>query len=196
MKTGISIKWVGFVSLIGWGLTSITWADAEWRGGTLTYSPDRWPSRWSSVVRQAPRDDDRAYGYGYRDRRDRQDNPWAHDSSMLFDVPEATRPWGEPPRKSRRQQERARSYREQARPEYRRNPGYEQYPAYGLNPYAGMAAPVYPGLGFGYAPPVVAPGLTYPYGVSPLLTPTVPGAYPYGVYPGRPGGLNWPMGAW
>lgn len=204
MRKGIYIILTGFISLLGWAMAAPSLAEPALHAEPLTYSPDRWPARWSAIIRQnQATGDEHAYGYGsYQGRSVRHENPWAHDSSVLFEVPaggQGHRPWGEPPRKTRRQQARTGGYREQRRAVY-----YNPYPYAGM---AGMVPQAYPGLGY------MSPfgglgglgmggfGLANPYGVSPLLGSPLLGGYPYAGYPymgspGGMGGMNWPFGAW
>ena len=207
MNKSSYIKLTGVLALLGWTLGNSCLAEP------LSYSPDRWPSRWSSIVQQGDVNRDRpGYGYGYdnrdnyRGRTVRQDNPWAHNSSVLFDVPSAQRPWGEPPRQRRREQRRD-YYRDQARalpPAMNRyeNPGY----AYGNNYGYGAGLPsVNPAAGLAYQYTQPTSSLTWPYAVSPLLaSPLVTSpllgspllGYPYGGYPLGVTGMNWPFAAW
>lgn len=214
MRKGTYIKLAGFISLLGWVMAAPSLAEPALHAEPLAYSPDRWPSRWSAIIRQnQATGDEHAYGYGsYQARPVRHENPWAHDSSVLFEVPagQGHRPWGEPPRKTRRQQARAGYYRDQRRAVYRSNPLYNPYRYAGMAGMAGMVPQAYPGLGymnpFGGLGGLGGFGLANPYGVSPLLgSPLLPppllGGYPYAGYPsmGYPagmGGMNRPFGAW
>ena len=197
MKSSTYSTVAGFTSLLIWAMATPSLAEP------LAYSPDRWPARWSTIVQQNQAiEDDHAYGYGnYQAQPVRHENPWTHDSSVLFHIPAVVdqRPWGAPPRKSRRQM-RADRYREQRRPVYRSNRLYNPYRYAGMT---GMMPQAYPGLGYmnsfgglgGF-------GMVNPYGISPLLSSPLmmsplPGSYPYaGGYPVGMGGMNWPLGAW
>ena len=160
----------------------------------LSYSPDRWPARWSAIVQQnqAPTEQS-AYGYGYQKQTVRQENPWAHDGSTLFKLPANQRPWGQPPRKSRRER-RAVYYRDSGQVSNRSNYRYMQ------SPYMGGMSSMYPVSGFAYGYPVGGSGRSYLYGGSPLLAPPLAsypyGAYPYVGYPPGLAGMNWPFGGW
>ena len=203
MKNNTYLKQAGLIMLISWILIAPSLAAPVSHGESLAYSPDRWPARWSAIIRQNQAIDARqtnATGR-YTTQTVRQENPWAHDSSVLFSVPSGHRPWGEPPRKTYRQRTRSQSYRDQRRPVYRQ-PTLHQ-PAYG----AGIMPQTMTGMAYpsAYGIPAV-PGLGYPlpygygYGVSPLLgspllAPPLLG-YPYTAYPLGMRGMNWPFGAW
>ncbi len=192
----------------------------------VTYSPDRWPSRWSSVVETEPtpagrrRSASRVDGSYYVDsfgqippRYERERSAPVRDH--LFEIPSESRPWGELPRSTRRSY---RSYDRHYRPCYEQRgtasyspstpPGYAaggylhpySYPAY---PYAGN---VYGAGGYGlggWGNPYAGGGLPGPAWGYPGVTPGL-GMYPgypiygapYGGYPSGLTGMNWPFGAW
>lgn len=196
MKNSTYIKLAGLIGLIGCSMTATSLAESLLHAGSVSYSPDRWPARWSTIVQQNQAiENGNAYGYGnYQTRPVRHENPWAHDSSVLFKVPAGHRPWGAPPRKTRRQV-RADRYRDQRRPMYRPSPMYNQYG------YGGMMPQSYPGLG--YMRPfgsLGSSGLANPYGISPMLRSPLLASpymgYPAATYPVGMGGMNWPFGAW
>jgi len=216
MSKGRYLILAGSIGLLGWSMTGSSLAEP------LSYSPDRWPARWSAIVQQNQVPSTQpTYGYGSYQKqpaRQQQENPWAHNGSSLFKVPASQRPWGEPPRKSRR--DRRKTYYRDQRPSFNRS-----NPRYSTSPYAAGISPAYPGSAFGYGYPTGGLGLAYPYGVSPLLTGPLPaasllgspllaaplatsplmaypyganlyGAYPYNAYAPGAGTANWPFGAW
>jgi len=194
IDTGIIKKLAGVTGLCACVISSNSLAEP------LTYSADRWPARWSSIVQQVPvYQASSAYAYGResvqvhsQQAHSRQDNPWVHTGSGLFEVPVAHRPWGEPPRQQQRRRERTLSYRDRSMPMSAQN--YD-YPASGF----GYGAPTFPTAYSapmsGYSYPYTGFAPAFPYGASPLLgSPLL--TYPYGVHPLGMGGMNWPFGAW
>ncbi|MBI1424682.1 MAG: hypothetical protein GC149_14645 [Gammaproteobacteria bacterium] len=154
---------------------------------TVTYSPEQWPKRWSSAIRQQQ-------SGRYPERNEEQmlnDNEGEtfSDEDLFLNSPEDRR--YEPRRKRHRAwNRRSRDAGFQSRYRERRyaddvrgyparqspypaypyaygSPGYMSYPAYGL-PYSGYGLygvdPLltYPGMGWGY-PSLLGPSLGYPY---------------------------------
>ena len=196
MKTGIKYKLAGVIGLLACVANTNALADP------LTYSSDRWPSRWSSVVQQAPASS-QAYGYGDSQRQvqRQQNNPWVHNSSTLFDIPAADRPWGQPPRKSQRRRSRETYYRQAVVGMNHMGSMHNAY-GYGAGLPGAYTQPVYSnpytagltgvGMPYGVSPLLASPLLASPLVTSPLL------GYPYGAHPLSTGlgRMNWPFGAW
>jgi hypothetical protein len=189
------------ILLSGLGLAIVFMVQAQSEEDrNLYYSPDHWPARWSSAVRQQE-------GSVFPDRRattDQREDDFISDED-LFARPGRSRKWDELGKANDWQRIDAfdgRKFRE--RRDYRFNQGLALppygYPATGPA-YRTMYPPPYYGAGpmgwdpvLGYGglgyPPVGMPIVNYPY----IGFPLVGGAYP-GYY-GAPGGFNYPFGPW
>lgn len=176
-------------------MSSSCFADNRDRG--ISYSPDHWPSRWSSAIRQQ-----QSGGYPTR-KIERTPPPELPSTGSLTGVSEQDLFYS-PERNSFRQNRTTRS----DSPHYlRENRSYtreSRKPAYA---YYGMPPAVYsyPGYANGLANIATDPVLGHP-GVGIPIMPGIPYGYPFMglgpvyypgmVYPGSMGMWNPPFGAW
>ncbi len=183
------------------GTSSQLYADSQSRG--LSYSPDHWPNRWSSAIRQQQ-------GGKYPTRQLKQTPPPALPEEEggvleqdLFYSPSAHDGYGQ--RRTNRntrwnrfdnQLPYYRQFRD-ARREARRGAfAYHGMPALQQSHYGRVAT----GFPYGTSPLGIDPVLGHP-GIGIPIMPGTPYGYPFAGYPyaGYPGGMgmwNPPFGAW
>lgn len=184
------------------GLNSQLYADGS-RG--LSYSPDHWPDRWSSTIRQQQTGK-------YPTRELRQSPPPALPDETsgvseqdLFYSPSMQNRYG---RRHFDRDQRLDRFNDQV-PQYRRLRDRRREVRESAFAYRGMPAPQYGHYGSPYS---AFPYGTSPLGIDPVLghpgigIPIMPGTpygypflgYPYGGYPGGMGMGMWnpPFGAW
>ena len=163
--------------------------------GSLSYSPDRWPSRWSAAIQQNNDWRGSELNRGGQSVEPRNVNPWAPESKALFDTPmssraTASRPWGDTPREDRRERERT-GYSREGTP-YAYGSGFDPY--YGHYMPQSFYMPGLPGLGYGGYPGSlgrsVMPGMGYPYLGSSSYS------QPYRSSPFGLGRMGWPFSRW
>lgn len=185
------------------GVNSQSLAESQYRG--LSYSPDHWPKRWSSTIRQQQNGK-------YPTRQIKQMPPpelpeqgSGVSEQDLFYSPSIHDRYGQ--RRADRLQRfddelsKFREFRDATREARRAAFAYHGMPALQYGNYAGA----YSGFPYGTAPLGIDPVLGHPGIGIPIMPGTPYGypfvGYPYGGFPytGYPGGLgmmNPPFGAW
>jgi len=181
----LSVLWLGCLSVA-------VYADSA-RGG-VSYSPEHWPQRWSSAIRQ--QQDGR-----FPTREKPQTPPPKQYESVseqdLFYMPTERQGYGYEHRQDRFEdrQSRHRYLREAHR--LSRDAAYayhDMYPMYGNMGGFGGGYAGYGGFPYGTAPLGIDPVLGSP-GIGIPIMPGTPYGFPYGGYPGV-GFWNPPFGAW
>jgi len=166
---------------------------ADSRSGAVTYSPENWPNRWSSAIRQ--QQDGGRYPTRQKPTKPilREDKTESVSEDDLFYLPT-----GRHGHKFDRRLERfddhlsrQRYYRDAQR--MSRDAAYAYHDFYPAYPYAGFAGP-YNGFPYGTAPMGIDPVLGSP-GIGIPIMPGTPFGYPFVGYPGVWGGYP-PFGVW
>lgn len=176
------------------GFYQLVHADTHRRG--LTYSPDHWPNRWSTAIRQQQNGD--RFPTREKQKFSRLKEQESVSEQDLFSSPSQSRRFDRDDifeeRLSRHRQLRDASRRSREAAYAYHDMANTAYPYPGYSPYAG-------GYPLGTAPLGIDPVLGHP-GIGIPLIPGVPygyplGVYPYGFYPGLGmGAWNPPFGAW
>ena len=190
MKSHKQVKSIatGLILMLFCGLS--VQANADSRNGGVTYSPEHWPNRWSSAIRQ--QQDGR-----FPTREKPQAPPPTQRESVseqdLFYLPSASQSYDFDHRQDRFDDRlsRQRYYRDARH--LSREAAYAYYDRYPRYPYAGFGS-AYSGFPYGTAPLGIDPVLGHP-GMGIPIMPGTPFGYPYGGYPGF-GSWNPPFGAW
>jgi len=178
---------------------------AEHRGRDLSYSPDHWPSRWSTAIRQQ-----QSGNYPTRQIENTpppelpsSDSIWEVSEHDLFSAP-ATERYNRPARRGgRKTPSYFRDYKKRTIQPRRAAFAYYGMPplspaqvhpgsANGLNNIAIDPVLGHPGMGI-----PIMPGTPYGYPFMGYSPAHYPGAiYPGSMYPGSVGMWNPPFGAW
>ena len=168
---------------------------AESRTGNVTYSPEHWPDRWSSAIRQ--QQNSGRYPTRKKPEAPRPKERETVSEDDLFYLPSARRTRDFDHRADRfdDHMSRQRYYRDAQR--MSRESAYAYHDVYPAYPYAGFGGGAYGGFGgfpYGTAPMGIDPVLGHP-GMGIPIMPGVPYGYPYAGYPGAWGGYS-PLGVW
>lgn len=168
------------------GLSSQTYADSV--SGNVTYSPEHWPNRWSSAIRQQQ---DGRYPTRQKPEARRDIERETVSEQDLFYLPSSRRARDYDHRLDRfdDQLSRQRYYRDAQR--MSREAAYAYHDVYPAYPYAGGG---WGGFPYGTAPLGIDPVLGHP-GIGIPIMPGTPFGYPFVGYPGVWGAYP-PFGGW
>ena len=170
------------------GLSVQAYADSQ--GSGVTYSPEHWPNRWSSAIRQQQ---DNRFPTRQKPQAPQANERESVSEQDLFYVPSSRNRYDFDRHQDRfdERMSRQRYFREAQR--MSRDAAYAYHDVYPAYPYAGFPGG-WNGFPYGTAPLGIDPVLGHP-GIGIPIMPGTPFGYPYAGFPGVWGGYP-PFGVW